>query len=562
MDLKNKLVKERIYEAWAPKIKKHLEAKGIKNVSDAKLRNICEAAQVRKIFDNVKNKVNLFEDATLANTPGRGAFSFGNNPSTAADTTKGSGEHFDAMFGLFIDTFTNTVGFDLVPSIQMTKSNLIYNVIEPVYASGKLDATVEADMPDVFQVSVNKVLAPTALVVGTSYQVKTAFAGTNIVNLVFAGKDRAKNKYIFKLGTVNVASQALATLLDSPINGAGIYTDATNYFSFTPASISYVNAYVNFINGYAGAGESDSNAWSVNRSQGTSIADPMNRAKGESTTGRDMGLNKWSENIAAGTYNVKIGYTIEFLQDLAMEEGTDAAALAIDVISNEMEQNINASVIDKYQGLGWGHAAEINALTGLNLNLHLAPTPQAGTTTFLDERSVSRTMPIANGALSTTSNGDNLPAMQRRIISRLSYAGAAVGQRCKKGKANTALTNGRLSSAIQDIKSFQLSPFDNSLQENDNLYMVGTVRKMALYEDSMQEFSDTRISVGRKGTTDESGLKIFNYILAEKFVTVPQGTMAELTMLKSRLKVAAVGNNPQFNYLSFTITEGTAQSII
>jgi len=551
MNLKNKMVKQRIFEAWSPKIKAHLASKGIKDVSESKLRRICEAAQVRK----------LFESATQANTPGRGAFSFGNNPSNPSDTARGSGEQFDSLFGVFIDSMANTVGFDLVPTLQSTKSNMLVNILEPVYADGKLDSTASADMPELFQVKLDVTGTVADLEVGTSYDVLDANVGNTLLELIYVGKDRKAGDAIFRLGTVTGAG-ALATLLDTPVSGAGIYTDATNFVGFVASSINYVNAYTNFVSGYAGSGATDNEAWGVNRSKGEKVASPMNRATGESARYRSMGLHKWSENFSAETFHVKIGYTIEMLQDLAMEEGVDAQQVAYDTIANELDQNINNEIVDTHYAIGWGHHYNVSQVAGVNLNLHISATAQSGATTFVDDKSVTRSIPAATGALVSTTNGDNLPSMQRRIISRATYGSGVVGHRCRKGKANVAITNTRISSALQDTRSFQAAPFENNLAENENLYEVGSFRKINLFEDPMMGLEDNRISLGRKGTESDPGLKMINYILAEKVDTIAEGLMSNVSVLKSRMKLAAIGTNPEFNYLTFTVTEAAGQSII
>jgi len=552
MNLKNKLVKQKIFESWNKKISKHLAAKGISKISKSKMQRLCEAAQVRRMYENA---------ATTANTPGRGAFSLGNNPSAAGDSTKGSEGQFDSLFGVFIDSFANTVGLDLIPTIQSTKSNMVVNVVEPIYAGGKLSATDADNMPNVFKVAIVQTGTNAALTAGTEYTVKDANDGDELLKITYVGKDRAKGHAIFRVGTVT-GNGALASLLNTPVNDAAIFTDAGNFIGFNPSTVDYVGAYTNFIKGYSGAGLDDTDAFTANRSDGSMSSTGNSRETGESGRYRSMGLTKWSENFSMRTYQVKIGYTVEMLQDLAMEEGIDGAQLAFDAISNELEQSFNDEIITKVFNTGWGHHANFHAITGDNLNLHISATEQGATTTYLDEDDVQRSLPKASGALISTTNGDNLPSMQRRIVSRLTYASAVVGHRNRRGKANKVATNGRLSSALQDTRGFQDAPFENNLSENDNLYQVGTLRKMDVFEDPMMGLTDARISVSRKGTDQEPGIKMINYIMGETISTIAEGTMSEVSVLKSRAQVASVGTNPGFNYLTFTVTEGSGQSII
>ena len=550
MDFKSKLVKQKIFESWSPKIKKHLEKKRIKNLTESRLRSLCESAPVRKLYEN----------ATTQNTPGRGAFSLGNNTANANDTTRGSEGAFEALFGVFIDTYATCVGLDLLPNLQMTKSNLVVSVIEPVYSGGIIDSTT--DRPELFQVKITPTGSPTALVVGNTYLVKTAFADDDadaIVSVTYVGKDRGKGYAIFRLGTVNAdnAGDSIAEMLD----GNHIYSSGVNYISFDTATVQYVNSYMNFIQGYAGSGLNDNEAWQSGMTD--KVYSPMSRQTGETQKFRSMGLHKWSENFSAETAQVKIGYTTEMLQDLAMEEGMDAVSVAYDAMANELDQSINAEIVTTIMGTGWGHHSLLNEVTGINLNLHLAVSSSTGAAqTFRDSRNIARTIAGATGALIAESNGDNLPSMQRRIVSRLGYCSSVVGQRSRRGKANASITNATLSPAISDTRGFITAPFENDLTENENLFMVGTYKKIALYENPMQELNDNRISVLAKGDEKSQGIKMLNYILAEKMDTVAEGVMQNVSVLKSRYKIAAVGTNPDFNYLTIAVTQGAGQAII
>lgn len=543
MNIKNNLIKTKIFEAWSPKIKKHLEKKGMKNISESRLQSLCESAQVRKLYEN----------ATTANTGGRGAFSLGNNTANASDTTRGSESAFDSLFGVFIDTYAGCVGLDLVPNLQMTKSNLVVNIIEPVYGDGIIDSST--DRPEMFQVKLSATGTPTALTVGNTYMVKDAFADADVdatCTLTYVGKDRGKGYAIFRLASINTAnsSDTIAEMLD----GRSIFSSAPNHYDFDATTVQYVNAYTNFVQGFSGSGLNDDQPFRVGMQD--NVHSPMSRQTGETQKYRSMGLNKWSENFSAETMQVKIGYTTEMLQDLAMEEGMDAVQLAFDAISNELDQSMNAEITTTVAGTGWGHHHLINQTLGINLNLHISAT-DGSAQTYRDQDNVSRTIAGATAALASTTNGDNLPSMQRRIVSRMGYASSVVGQRSRRGKANGVVTNATVSPAVSDVRGFQPAPFENNLVENENLFILGSFNKMTLYENPMQDLTDNRVSVLAKGSEKDAGLKMLNYILAEKLDAVAEGTMQTVTVLKSRYKLASVGTNPSFNYLTFVVSQGT-----
>ena len=110
----NEQVKKKIYEKWIPKLEKRFKEKGIA-VNENRMKEIALMAHTRKVFEST---------STLSNTPGRGAFSFGNNPMNPADATIGSAEMFQKLFGVFVDVAATTFGLDLLPVIPMNKSNI------------------------------------------------------------------------------------------------------------------------------------------------------------------------------------------------------------------------------------------------------------------------------------------------------------------------------------------------------------------------------------------------------------------------------------------------------
>jgi hypothetical protein len=242
----------KVFEKWSPQLKDRYKEKGILDrVNEEKLKKIAKMCHVRKIYESTGN-------ASPSNVPGNGSFSFGNDPSNNVYTTKGSGDVFQNLWGVFLDIAATTFGMDLMPNLVMSKSHLTVFIAEPIYTDGKLSSASEP--PTVFLIKATKTGTPTALVVGTVYTVKTAFAaGENVIDLTFVGFDRVKGYYVFKTGQQYDNSGGggtnwkLQTIAACTTGANNIYQSAVNYFDLDGTTVDYVSGYNNFISGYAGA---------------------------------------------------------------------------------------------------------------------------------------------------------------------------------------------------------------------------------------------------------------------------------------------------------------------
>jgi len=560
----NKKLKQAIHDKWVPKIKQRLELSSIntKCISEEKLKKIAEAAHVRQVFESVNTGGGV---ATLGSTVGRGAFSLGNNTETGVGG-KGSGEVFQTdLFGLFIEAAAITFGMDLLPTKQMSKSNLSIFVAEPVYADGKVDSADKK--PLVFQVKILTTGAPTALVVGTVYTVKTANSGgENVMDMTYVGRHRLSGNGVFRVGSqydnsggggTNWNNEILADILDTVSNGSAIYTDASNYFGFSPTTVDYVEGNVNFVSGYTGAGLNDTNAWYMNRNNGKSLAGPMSRHTGETTYYRSMGLRRWHKNFTAETSHVDIEMTTEFMQDMKMDHDIDSQELAGAFIRDALSQAMNDHILSYIFAAGWQNHWNMNQINGFNLNFFLGSSATVGASqSFVDLTNTLRTISGASGVLPASGAiAENLSSLQRRLVTRMLYATGIVNNRSREGRGDTAVLNTKFSTAIRDIRGFTPSPFENDV-DTKSLYELGTFYGIKIYEDPVMDLNDGRVSVFRHGGDNDTGLKLLPYILGEKIEVVPEGTMGYKQALKNRYTIAPVGSYPEKNYITFTVEDG------
>jgi hypothetical protein len=542
----NPIIKAKLLESYKNRISDRLNEKGIK-VKPAKLQRMVEAAMVRRKF--------LESASTPANTVGRGTFSFGNNPSNGSDASKGSGELFDELFGLFVDAYATTVGFDIIHTKQMNKSNITVNILEPVYAGGVINGTsTGGNLPQIFTVKLITNASPTALVVGTSYNILDANAGNILMTVIYVGLDRSLGYAIFKIVSVAAGSagDTLETILTSGTTGAGIYNSAVNYFSFDETTVDYTAANVNHIQGYTGAGLNDTDVYRSGGHDGKAIHRGNSRQIGEAREYRTIGMRKWNRNFSAGSHKVKIAFTREMYQDMLMEEEIDLRDMSDIIGTEELAQSINQEVLSLVFAHGWTSHNQLRLINGFNNNLHLATTAGSAPA-YVGADGTTITFPATPAGL-VTGFSHNVSTAQRQIVSRIGFSAGVVGNRSRMGKGDVAVAGTAISSAISDIRGFREAPFENDLVDNQNVSFLGTFKRISLYEDTSMSVSDKRISVSKKGDEKTSGLTLCNYILADSVKTVAEQLGEEVSMLYSRMVVAEKGSNASLNYLTFEVS--------
>lgn len=542
-------VKRKIYEKWIPKLEKRFGEKGIK-VSESRMKEIAVMAHTRKVFEST---------STLANTPGRGAFAYGNDPSVMGDSAYGSAEIFQSLFGVFVDVAATTFGMELLPLIPMTKSNITMVVAEPVYAGGKKDST--SDKIQVFQVKGVKVGIGTALSAGSTYVIKTAAEnGEDVLKVQFIGNHQYNGNLIFKLVEVgaNHADETISEALDFVTNTSAIYTDATNYIKFDEKTVDYVNGFTNFVGGFTGAGLDDQDPWKVGRNDGKSLYSPMSRETGEGTAYRTYGARMWSKTFSAETFQAEIAFTTEQIQDAKMDHDFDMMEFGDSVLTDALSQSLNNHILSFVFAAGWDNHKHMNDINGFNINTYLNASTEVGSAqSFVGLDNVVKTIAGTSGVLpGTGAIAENLSTLQKRIITRMFYASTIIKNRGRSGKGNTSALNGTYATAIRDIKGFALAPFTNSISDDASLTYLGEFYGINVYEDSLQDLDDGRICVFNKGNEKNSGLKLCPYILGEKLTAVPQETYSKKTAIKSRYALPMCGSHGEAQYLTFVVESG------
>lgn len=549
----NEAMKRKIFEKWIPKLEKRFKEKGI-TVNENRMKEIAMMAHTRAIFEST---------ATLANTPGRGAFSFGNNPMNSADQTLGSAEMFQKLFGVFVDVSATTFGLDLLPVVPMNKSSITMVVAEPIYAGGKKDSTT--NRMSVFQVkSIAK--GTQKLNAGSKYEITLGNAGDKAMTVEFVGKHMYNGNLIFKLVSIEEAQKdnTISEILDSATTNAGIYTDATNNITFNGSTVDYVNGFTNFVAGFTGSGVNDEDAWTLNRNDGKKLYNPMDRETGESTAARTYGARMWNKNFAAGTFNAEVAFTTEQIQDAKMDHDFDMLEFGDTILGDSLSQSMNNHILSYLFAAGWDHHKNINEISGLNLNTYLGAANETGQEqSFVGLDGITKSIAGASGVLpSSGAIAENLSTLQKRIITRMFYASTIVKNRSRVGKGDTTVFNGTHATAVRDIKGFALAPFQNSISDDASLTVLGDFYGIKAYEDSLMDMNDGRIAVFCKGNEKKAGIKYCPYILAERLEATVEGTMQKKVLLKSRYTLAQCGSHPETPYLTFCVENGDGYSLV
>ena len=553
----NRALSDQAFNKWGEKITKKFPQ--AKNISEKRLRSICEMAHARKIAES------------LDGIPGRGGVAFGNNPNAGhagSYASTGSSEVWNSLFNVFLEVAATNVGMDLVPMIPQLKSSGIYHVVEPIYAGGKIGST--KNRPEVFQVKLTKTGTPPVLAVGTSYNVKESNTGDTIMSLVYVGANRMNGYGIFRFGAAVDNSGSSGTdytavnIADSlAVSGAGIYASAGNFIGFD-GGVDYVPGLQNVISGYAGAGINDTDAFFMNRSASSHYNQGTARGVGELSTGREMGLRRWHKNFAAETVKLAMNYTIEEMQDMRMDLGMEATEYGDIILKNELDQAINGHILGRMFALGWSHHYAMNKANGFNMNAFIAASGSTSSAkTYLGKDNSQLTIAGSPGVLPATGAiSENLSTLQRRILSRMLYGSGIINVRSRRGRGDQAVMNTTFASAIKDVRGFASAPTDNTIDQTTGLAKIGKMLGMDIYEDPLMDLSDERINISRHGSDKDPGIKFLPYLLAEKIRTIPADTMGTKDVLISRYNVLDAGSIPETNYLTFSVQTTDGYAII
>lgn len=328
------------------------------------------------------------------------------------------------------------------------------------------------------------------------------------------------------------------------------------------------------IQGFAGAGEHDRDAWYGTYQDGTTLYEPMSRGVGEQTPARQISLKLFTKNVSVGTIEVGCAVTQEQVTDLQKQWGIDVVKMVENAAVNELSQTINRHITSRLFALGWKNHYKMVEVEGptANLNISLDPSytpgsplrmtpafaiPQNSMTTedgveYANQVNVA--LPFKPLFLPAGASFENRDTLIKRIQSNFLAASNWILQRGRYGAATFAVTNITIATLLQTNAQYQFSPLANNISQNGgSLYPIGTMCGMTIYVDPLMNAQDTRVLVGRKGGKDEPGCHFMPYVLAETYRTIAEATMAPKLMVKSRYALVDAGYFPETQYVTFVV---------
>ena len=638
MQIKNNAVKlaaakgnpKSLVENWAPTIEKVCG-----KVDESKLEWMCQLANnmAKLNEDAFVNGANAYSAIggtyqpynTPYNTLGVGDVVPANKPAlTGADYAdpriNGSGDKLPALMPLALKVAAKTIGFELVNTTPLNGPSGVLPYMDYVYtgskqpygatpaynarttnprANSQTNAPFEIyGLPHAFKASIKgtdeatpgaikrSMKGASAVPAGTVF---TSGEGTVDISIDHKHYGEDGELVVEFIGWSRIDGDPMFKVIDGTqslgayFNGEGLKFSA----DYTPVGASeeisieitlvaprLISMLEDQIQGFAGAGERDRDAWYGTYQDGTTLYEPMSRGTGEQTPARQISLQLFTKNIQVGTIEVGCAVTQEQIQDLQKQWGIDVVKMVENAAINELSQTINRHITSRLFALGWKNHYKMVEVEGpaANLNISLDPSyspssavrmtpafaiPQnsaVGVDGVEYTNQVNVALPFKPLYLPAGASFENRDTLLKRVASNFLLASNWILQRGRYGAATFAVTNITVATLLQTNAQYQFSPLANNISQNGgSLYPIGTMAGMTIYVDPLMSGSDCRVLVGRKGAKDEPGCHFCPYIIAESYRTIAEATMAPKLMVKSRYALIDAGFFPEVQYVTFVV---------
>ena len=534
----------RVLNTWQPL----LEQYGVTKES-GKQEWLAEYAHNHAIFDN---STPLFEQTApglffqqpgsvlgmgqaQAPTPGQTPFSDAGVKGSYSDS--GSGDKFPSLLPVAIQVAAKTIGFDLVPVVPMDSPVGFLPYLDYLYAGGRTDTDFEP-----YMVKLEGITADDFATVPTIAATSPNSGLTNIVFDAgsaaiyrFVGFSRVDGQMIIKV----VADAAGSTTVVADLQGSGNMTSAgDNNAAAAPAIamgaivVTLVSALENHISGFTSVADED---YATTDFTGPYFPDgndqvpqSMTREQSELSRFRQMGLRMFTKFVEAKSDQVSISASVEQIQDLNRVWNFDVISMLENVAVNELAQSINKRLVDRIFTLAADHNVEVTQVEG------------AGITTLDLNAGVG--------------GFENVSTIQRRLVTKVLELANLIYHRGRFGPGTFMITNGRVASALADVAGYSIAQVPSDMSGvAGNLYPAGKVYGVQVYVDPNLRFGDSRITIGRKGSDEEPGVKFLPYIMAESLQTISEGTFSPKIGMKSRYAITEAGWHPETQYVNMDV---------
>ena len=534
----------------------------------------------------------------------------------ADNTTLGSGDKYPALLPLALKVAAKTIGFELVNTTPIQGPTGVLPYMDYVYSGSKqpYGATPAYDsqsanpryfnqkgenkdfayshfgLPASFKASIVKDGGKSASEIKAELKdatKKLILAGTKLtageLAVEFMGWSRIDGNPMFKVVS---GSKSLGDYFDGEaVAGAGYNkageltlkgeavktSEAKNDVTIKIAAPQLISMLEDQIQGFAGAGERDRDAWYGTYQDGTVLYEPMSRGTGEMTMPRQLSLQLFTKHIQVGTIQVGCAVTQEQVTDLQKQWGIDVVKMVENAGINELSSTINRHITSRLFALGWKNHCKLVEVEGNNANLNITfdqsvtatttkmtpalAIPQGETKEGVGYTSYTNVaLPYKPLYINKNATFENRDTLLKRIATNIMLASNWIQQRGRYGAATFVVTNITVASALQSNAHYTFSPIDNTINQSvGNLYPIGTLAGLTIYVDPLMGGNDTRVLVGRKGGKDEPGVHFCPYVMAESVKIVSEGTAAPKLYIKSRYALVDAGFFPETQYITFCV---------
>lgn len=491
----------------------------------------------------------------------------------------GSGDIPMSTIPMALEIAAVTIGFELVPVIPSNGPWTILSYMDTPYAGGKLGRLNETWADGRGQGNENKPIYIKLNVasIGTykkdDFHVNeqitiTSAAGTLVGK--FINWSRINNDMMIEV--VSSMSAAGEGETSEPISIADVLAEditAVTHVTINEAAGANKKMRAELVTGASDHVQGFSNFFKD--AEGNGSDDPMTRAQNETGVGNTIGARMFSKIVQMGAYEVTGTVTRQQLQDMPLY-GIDVIGKVLEAMQNEISQAINNRILDRVFKLGVTNYEIQRDYQGIDLNLYFGDAAHSSKelSEFAPYKAgkflnINNELPTSVTIPSATQNtaAENVTTHQRRIMSRLLAAANIIANVSRRGRANWAVTNTHVLSALQDSAAFVVAPMNNTLTQagEQSLYFAGQVCGLNLYVDPYMTWDDCRVCVGRKSDGNTPGVIFMPYILADTVQTIVEGTMAPKLLVNSRFAIVDAGFYPEQNYYTFMIDDSYANII-
>lgn len=500
---------------------------------------------------------------------------------------KGSGDVPMSTLSTALEIAAVTIGFDLVPVVPSAGPMAILTFNDYPYAGGKLGLVNETALDGKGEGADNKPIyiklatqnleaMATATKDLTEFEEITVANGRKEFTGLYMGVSRIDGGIILQVKSVKDGDKNISLSewargsKDAAIKiGETVINEMTAAEGETPAT--YCAVIPELVKGVTDHIQSFSNFFGNRDPQtGEYVSpsnDPMSRAENETGTGNIIGARMFSKVIRMGAYEAVGTVTRQQLQDMPLY-GIDVLGGVIETCQNEISQALNNRILDRVFKLGVENYKVQRAVQGVDLNLYMGVRTDyklsnfsggAPYKKFVDLNGKQPQDVVIKPAIVNT-NAENVITHQRRIMSRCLAASNLISSVTRRGRAQWAVTNAQVLTALQDCAGFVVAPMVNDLVQGgeESLYFAGSLAGLKIYVDPNMKWNDTRICVGRKAVVNNnrvqgSGVVFMPYILADQVQIITEGTMAPKVLINSRFAVVDAGWYPEQNYYTFMV---------